>query len=125
MKNSMLLGIGRYLFPIPSPLWQKQVAQSAKQNQGRLAFMTPEHHRVRNLVVRKLPRIGAPLAPDWIAQQVSLPVEKVIAILVDLEKHLTFLVRNAEGAVVWAYPLTVEPTPHRVMLSTGEQIYAA
>lgn len=125
MKNNLLLGIWRYLFPIPSAIWQNEVAQSAKQNQARLAFMTPEHHRIRNLVVRELPRIGKPLTPDWIAQQVNLPIEKVAAILDDLEKHMTFLFRNAEGAVTWAYPVTVEPTPHRVTLTTGEQIYAA
>jgi hypothetical protein len=87
--------------------------------------MTPDHHRVRNLVVRELPRVGAPLTPDWIASQVNLPNESVVRILGDLEKHLTFLFRNAEGAVVWAYPVTVEKTPHRVTLSTGERIYAA
>ena len=107
MKNNLLLGISRFLFPIPSTIWQNEVAQSAKHNQTRLAFMTPDHHRVRNLVVRELPRVGAPLAPDWIARQVNLPIDRVIAILDDLEKHLTFLFRNADGAVVWAYPVTV------------------
>jgi hypothetical protein len=87
--------------------------------------MTSDHHRVRNLVVRELPRVAAPLTPDWIASQVNLPIDRVIAILDDLEKHLTFLFRNAEGAVVWAYPVTVEKTPHHVTLSTGEHIYAA
>jgi hypothetical protein len=38
---------------------------------------------------------------------------------------MTFLFRNEEGAVTWAYPVTVERTPHRVSLSTGEQVYAA
>ena len=125
MKNNLLLGISRFLFPIPSPIWQNEVAQSAKHNQVRLAFMTSDHHRVRNLVVRELPRVAAPLTPDWIASQVNLPIDRVIAILDDLEKHLTFLFRNAEGAVVWAYPVTVEKTPHHVTLSTGEHIYAA
>ncbi len=87
--------------------------------------MTPGHHRVRNLVVRELPRIAKPLTPDWIASQVNLPAEAVIAILDDLERHLTFLFRNAEEAVVWAYPVTIEPTMHRMTLSTGEQTYAA
>ena len=125
MKNNLLLGIWRFLFPIPPPIWQNEVEQTAKHNQTRLAFMTPDHHRVRNLVVRELPRVGAPLTPDWIASQVNLPNESVVRILGDLEKHLTFLFRNAEGSVVWAYPVTVEKTPHRVTLSTGERIYAA
>ena len=38
---------------------------------------------------------------------------------------MTFLFRNSQGAVTWAYPVTVEPTPHRVAFSTGEEVYAA
>ncbi len=125
MKTNLLLGLWRHLFPIPPLIWQREVAQSAKHDEARLAFMTPEHHAIRNLVVRELPRVGTPLTPDWIARQTNLPLDKVIAILDDLERHLTFLFRNSDGAVTWAYPVTVEPTPHRVTLSTGERIYAA
>jgi hypothetical protein len=121
----LLLGIWRHLLPVPAPIWQNQVAQSAKRTHAQLAFMSSEHHRVRNLVVRELPRVGKPLAPGWIARELNLPTEVVIALLDDLEKHLTFLFRNAEGAVVWAYPVTVAETPHRAMLNTGEQTFAA
>jgi len=38
---------------------------------------------------------------------------------------MTFLYRNVAGNVVWAYPVTVEQTPHRVIFNTGESIYAA
>lgn len=125
MKDNLLLGLWRFLFPVPSPIWQNEVAQSAKHNQARLAFMTPDHQRIRNLVVRELPRVGAPLTPDWIALETNLPIQSVVKILDDLEKHMAFLFRNAAGAVVWAYPVTVEKTPHRIVLSTGEHIYAA
>ncbi len=125
MNNNLLLAVWRYLFRASSPADKNEVARSANHGQGQLAFMTPEHHRVRNLVVRELPRIAKPLTPDWIASQVNLPGEAVVAILDDLEKHLTFVFRNAEGAVVWAYPVTIEPTVHRMTLSTGEQTYAA
>jgi hypothetical protein len=49
----------------------------------------------------------------------------VNTILDDLEKKLTFLFRNEEGAVAWAYPVTVDKTPHHLTFSTGEQLYAA
>jgi hypothetical protein len=125
MINNLLLGIWRHLLPVPSTIWESQVRQSAKHNEAHLAFMSPEHHRIRNLVVRELPRLGKPLTPQWIARELNLPIEKVVALLDDLEKHLTFLFRNAEGAVVWAYPVTVAETPHRVTFSTGEQVSAA
>jgi hypothetical protein len=76
-------------------------------------------------VVKELPRSGNPLPLESIAQSTNLPVERVVAILDDLQKHMTFLFRNKEGAVTWAYPVTVDRTPHHVALSTGESAYAA
>jgi len=35
------------------------------------------------------------------------------------------LVRNSKGEVIWAYPVTVEKTPHRITFNTGERLYAA
>ena len=125
MKNNLLVGIWRYIFPVPSAIWQRQVEQSAKQARAGLAFMSPDHHRVRNLVVRELPRLGKPILPEQIARELDLDERRVVGLLDDLEKHMTFLFRNAQGAVVWAYPVTVEKTPHRVTFDTGDQGYAA
>lgn len=91
----------------------------------RLAFMTPHHHAVRNFVVRELPRRGAPLSPTQIARSLRLDAELVTGLLDDLEKHLFFLVRNARGAVSWAFPVTSDRTPHRLRFSTGERIFGA
>jgi hypothetical protein len=60
-----------------------------------------------------------------IAQSLGMEPGQVASILDELEKNLTFLYRNEQGAVTWAYPVTVVPTPHRITFSTGEQIYAA
>ncbi len=90
-----------------------------------LDFMSESHHRVRNFVVSELPQAGAALPPAVIAARLDLPLEQVTHILDDLEKHLVFLFRNPQGEVAWAYPVTVEPTPHRVTFSSGEKIYAA
>jgi hypothetical protein len=76
-------------------------------------------------VVSELPRIGKPLRPSFLAQALNLREERVIDILDDLEKNMTFLFRNDEGAVAWAYPVTVDDTPHRVDFSSGEQVNAA
>lgn len=126
MTNSRaLLGLWRWMLPVPPALWRRQVAANARQTRASLGFMSPQHHQIRNYVVRELPRAGRPLSPAAIAESVGLPLDTVNAILDDLEKHLTFLFRNAAGAVTWAYPVTVDETPHRMVLSTGEQLYAA
>jgi hypothetical protein len=92
---------------------------------AQLDFMTDEHHRIRNFVVTELPRAGEPLSPEFIARELTLPLAQVSDMLNDLEKHMTFLFRNEQGAVEWAYPVTVDQTPHRMTCSTGEQVNAA
>ncbi len=120
MKDNLLLGISRYLLPIPRFIWQRQVRGDAQLN-----FMTDDHHRVRDYVVMQIPKTGQPLSPDCIAQALDLPPDRVSAILDDLEKHLTFLFRNPQGEVEWAYPVTAARTPHHVAFSSGERIDAA
>lgn len=125
MNNSLLLGIWRYMLRVPRCLWQKQVSSNARHNDVRLSFMQADHHLVRNFVVTELPRVSVPLSPEIIALRLNLPIDRVITILDDLEKHMTFLFRNEDGAVVWAYPVTAALTPHKVTFSTGEQLHAA
>jgi hypothetical protein len=120
MDESVLLGMGRRIVRVPRWMWQRHA-----QGTAQLDFMSEEHHRIRNLVVTELPKVGEPLSPHFIAQRLELPLDQVVGILDDLEKHMTFLFRNQSGAVEWAYPVTVAPTPHRLTFSTGEQVNAA
>ena len=120
MNDQLLLGLWRCILPIPPKIWQRVVTGDAD-----LEFMSADHHRVRNLVVEQIPRIGKPLSPGWISQKSSLPLPRVVEILDELERNMTFLFRNPQGEVTWAYPVTADKTPHHVSFSTGEQIYAA
>jgi hypothetical protein len=110
---------------IPRPIWQKEVQRAAEGARMNLSFMTPDHHRVRDFVVREMPRIAEPIPPERISSDLNLPLDQVVPILAELEKNMTFLYRNEQGAVIWAYPVTVAQTPHRVIFSSGETIYAA
>jgi hypothetical protein len=87
--------------------------------------MSDDHQRVRDYVVRELPRFGKPIPPETIAADLGLSLRLTNALLDELERRMTFLYRNPEGAVTWAYPVTVAPTPHWVRYSTGEHGYAA
>jgi len=113
------------MIPIPRFLWRRGVARNVPAIEARLAFMSEDHHRVRDFVVRELPRVGEPLAPEVIARELSLPATRTQEILDDLETRLIFLFRNDEGAVAWAYPVTTDPTPHHAAFSTGERLDAA
>jgi len=111
---------------VPEWLWRRLSSRRTSAGQhSPLAFMTPEHHRLRDFAVLELPRRARPLAPEEIADAVDIPLPRVAEILDYLERHLTFLYRNQEGAVVWAYPVTVERTPHRITLNGKERLYAA
>jgi hypothetical protein len=121
MSNNLMGGFWRYVLSIPPFLWKRKI--SGKKDA--LNFMTDEHRLVHHYVVRELPRIGEPISAEFVANQLTLPNDRVESIFDDLEKHMTFICRDPEGSVVWAYPVTVEKTPHHVTFSTGEQIYAA
>jgi hypothetical protein len=124
MADSIRLGLGRHLIPIPRPIWQRVAKAGARKAPARLAFMSPDHHRVRDFSVLELPRLGAPLSPEAIAAQLGLDVPHVTSILDDLEEHLTFVFRNDRGEVTWAYPVTVDETRHHASFSTGEEAWS-
>ena len=125
MSETILIGQRDQIIEIPRKDWEQGVSAYVQQIPARLSFMSAEHHRVRNFAVRELPNVRKPLTPEFIADKLNLPVDRVNIILEDLEKHMTFLFRNEQGAVAWAYPVTIDTTPHHVTFSTGEQLYAA
>ena len=125
MGETVLIGRGHEIIDMPQKDWESGLSQVEQHIKGRLDFMSEEHHLVHHFVVRELPNVGEPLSPEVISQGLKLPLSQVNVILEELEKHLTFLFRNKQGAVIWAYPVTVENTPHHVNFDTGEQIYAA
>ena len=123
--DTILIGQGRHITRISREEWESELATVPQHFEKKLSFMTAEHHLVRYFVVRELPLAGEPLSIEVIAKQVELPASRVTAILDDLEQHLMCLYRNPQGMVAWAYPVTVDVTPHQIAYSTGEQGYAA
>ncbi len=125
MEDRILLGQGREFREVPAAMWKQHLAQPPGHTDARLSFMTQAHHRVRNFVVLALADRQQPLTPDYIAAQCSLDRAQAAAILDELEQKLFFLARDPQGNVSWAYPVTVEPTPHRLQFGTGQRLYAA
>ena len=125
MGETILLGRERHISQMPRVQWEQELAQAPEHIQTRLGFMSREHHQVRYFVVKELPNRGEPIDPEFISESLQLPLVRVNAILDELEQNLFFLVRNEQGAVSWAFPVTAEPTPHRLTFSTGEQLYGA
>jgi hypothetical protein len=118
-EMQVLVARGREFETKPLAEWQAGVRRGTDKMRLRLAFMTAEHHTVRNFAVAALSRFQRPLPVKEIASQVKLPAARVHKIVEELERHLFFLVRNAKGEVAWAFPLTADGTPHQMLVKSG------
>jgi hypothetical protein len=125
MIETILAGRGREIVRIPRAHWEAHLAEVPERMRPRLAWMSKEHHAVRYFVVEELPRLGRPISPQLVSERLRIPVDVVNKILEDLEKHLFFLVRNVSAEVTWAFPVTVEETPHHLVFSSGEKLNGA
>lgn len=125
MEDNILLGRDQKIIEIPLAMWEQHLAQIPQHSQSRLNFMTEAHHRIRYFAVKEIANKQKPIEPELIAKELNMPLEQVNAILEELERRLFFLVRNEQGAVAWAYPVTVETTPHKLNFLSGERLYAA
>jgi hypothetical protein len=125
MSNKLMLGLWRYIIKVPPFLWQKQIAKGKKRFEKEQGALSEEYRLIHHFVVRELPRKGKPLSPEFISDGAGFSVDRVKNALDYLEKRMTFLYRNKKGEVAWAYPVTVDQTPHKITFSTGEKLYAA
>ena len=124
-KDTILLGKGSQIIETSQESWRQSLASVPHSSQAHLRFMSRDHHRVRNFVVLELVRSGAPVSPERIVSALELPPAEVALILDELEQNLFFLVRDESGAVAWAFPFTVQPTPHSLLFSSGEKLFGA
>ena len=124
-EYTILIGRGTSLSRIPRSSWEEGLLQAPQRIQARLAFMSEDHHLVRNYAVLELPRAGAPISPATLSEVLGIPLSRTLDVLEDLERHLFFLVRNQGGYVSWALPVTVETTGHNLVFSTEERLDAA
>lgn len=125
MPNKLMAGVWRLMVGVPSFLWEKQIEKVKHKVNRSTRFMSQEHRLVHHFVVREMPRVGGPISAEMVARKLDMPLERIRELLQELEEHLTFLVKNSQGDVVWAYPVTVEKTPHALTFGSGEQLYAA
>jgi len=125
MDNTVLLGREYQILTTPQEMWKQHLIHIPQHTQATLIFMTDLHHQVRYFVVRELVNRQKPVEPGFISDRLEIPLEQVNIILEELERKLFFLVRNRQNEVAWAYPVTVEPTPHRLNFSSGERLYGA
>ena len=123
--KTVLLGYKRRMLPIPQALFRAAMKAGARKTFRHLGGLDTEHRRVHHFVVRELPSLAKPMAPEFIVDGLQVPLERVVQILDELERRMIFLFRPGGRDVVWAYPVTVEKTPHFLSFSSGERLNAA
>jgi hypothetical protein len=125
MEEKILLGRGKNIIETPEAVWKQDLDQIPQHSHPRLNFMTDDHHQIRYLVVKEMAIGQKPVEPEFISEKLNIPLERVKLILEELENNLFFLVLNEQGAIAWAYPVTVETTPHKLNFTSGERLYGA
>ena len=125
MADTVLIGRGDSIINMPQTDWENELSSAPEFISRRLEFMSPDHHLVRNFVVRELPRQDRPILLSEISGTLDLTRERTTSIVEDLEKNLFFLVRGDGPEVSWAFPVTAEETGHHLVFSTGERLDAA
>jgi hypothetical protein len=125
MEGKILLGRDREILEIPQATWEQDLAQVPQHSQARLNFMTDAHHQIRYFVVKELVNRQKPIEPELISEKLKIPLDQVDCLLEELERKLFFLVRNEQGAVAWAFPVTAEVTAHKLSFASGERLYGA
>ncbi len=125
MNDTVLAGRGRAVVRVSARDWLEHLVRTPEEVRGLLSFMSKDHRRVRRFVVLELARSGAPVAVESICRSLGLQAARALQLLEDLERQLFFLVRDAQGAVTWAFPVTVDRTPHHLAFSSGERLWAA
>ena len=125
MADWLMAGVWRHILRLPPGIAKKRVGQLGRRARAEVGTLPAEHLAVHHFVVRELPQFGEPIPADFIAENLNLPLATVTTILEELEAKKAVLFRDEDGAVVWAYPVTAEPTPHRIKFRSGETLYAA
>lgn len=120
MRRYVLLGIGRFLLPIPQFIFMREAKRVTRP-----VTLPDDHHRVRDFSVKAIPEVAEPLSPELIGESLGLSGDQLAGILDDLERGMVFLYRGDRKNVTWAYPVTVDSTPHRYTFNTGEAGNAA
>lgn len=121
----MNVGVWRLMLRLPAAIGRRRVATVAAKATAIMSELTEEHRGLHRFVVAELPRAGAPLTIERLAEQRSLPPATIKQLLDDLGDKKALIGRDDSGAVVWAFPMTVAQTPHHLSFTSGERLYAA
>ena len=119
------IGLWKFTLPLPPFIINKVVYEGAQRSKQKVRQFSRGKKAVHHFVVRELAIKGESLSLDLIAKGLDMPLNEVALLVNELEQDKTFLYRKGSDRINWAYPVTVDDTPHQITFSTGERINAA
>jgi hypothetical protein len=121
----MNVGLRRHMVKLPRAIGRRRVASLADRARAIMDGLTEQHRTLHHFLVAELPRSAKPLSPEGIADQLGLSAQRVAGLIDDLGDKKALIARDADGAVTWGYPVTVDDTPHRLCFEGGDRLFAA
>jgi hypothetical protein len=120
--TGQFIGFSRWLWPVPHYFWQHQENNIIKDTGKSLAWLIPEHRSIYRLALKHLAETATPLEIIDAAALLNLTIDQAEEITGDLEKHTGLAVRNANGTILSAYPVTLEKPYYHLILTTGKEM---
>ena len=125
IEEEVLIGVEKEMNVVPFSFINEEATKQAENARQRTYVFSDDKRKLHHFVVRELPRHGKPMSLGFISESLKMTPEQVGQIVDDLENDKTFLFRNNSEAINWAYPVSVDTTPHHITFSTGEKVNAA
>jgi len=123
--RKMLMGIGRFMIPIPQVISNKGLEKGASGARAKAKLLSEEERHVLYFVVKKMAVAKEPITAELVSEELGIEVNRVEEIIDKLEGMKTFLYRSDSKGITWAYPLSFDNTGHEISASTGERFFAA
>ena len=125
LKRRMLMGIGKFMIPIPRVISSKGLEKGVSRARAKADLLSPEERTIHHFIVNRMTKTKIPLTAEQVGKELDLPVDRVEATIDKLEVLKTFIYRSDGKGINWAYPLSLENTGHKITASTGERFFAA
>ena len=125
LKKKAFIGIWRFMIPLPQSLIKKDIGKMASAICRKTMNVSEEDRKVHRFVVMTMTETSEPVALEYIAEKLDMPLDRVRDIVGRLEEMKVFFYRYNNQGINWAYPVTAENGVHKMSFSTGEQFNAA
>ena len=121
----MLMGIGKFMVPIPQVIASKGLEKGVSGARAKADLLSPEERKIHHFIVSRMTETKTPLTAEQVGKELDVPIDRVETTINKLEELKTFLYRSDGKGINWAYPLSLEDTGHQMTDSMGKQFFAA